>query len=85
MVPRAPAAVPCYLGFAVVSRSLAQVLAHAYFASYFKLLRPLLSFQSVLWHLRLLALKDVLAAPFLWDGAKKSFSKYLSLGVAVPL
>lgn len=56
-----------------MGRSLAQVLAHTYFASYFKLLRPLLSFQSVLRRLRLLTLKDLLAAPFPWDGAKKVF------------
>lgn len=72
-----PAAVPSFLpsslGCAVVGRSLAQLLPRTYFAFYFKLLRPLLSLQSVLRHLWLLTLNDVLAAPFLCDGARKLF------------
>ena len=65
----------CYLELAIVSKPLAQVLAHMYFASYFKLQLPLLSpfltlCASVLRLVWILTLKDVLAVPFLRDGAK---------------
>lgn len=53
---------------------------HTYSVFYSKLLRPLLSFHPVLGYLCLLTLKDVLGAPFLCDGAKKSSSRYLPLG-----
>lgn len=64
-----------YLALAIENKSLAQVLAHIYFAPFFKLQLPLRSsfltpcslLLGLVW-IRMLT--DVPAVPFLWDSAK---------------